>query len=226
MKELAAQGRFLLSWERIEFDETKQRLVIPAHRYLTSAQQESSWSVMVTVHELGWITMDGVVHTMNLLRLNKILIGSCNASAIWDGLTQGDDFVVARRCLQQIRDHSDDAFVIWEPDAASPNLKVAPHQLAEFRQSAVEGDRKVLFDMLPCGLHQGNHIVQQVCSPDIILLLIRGLHSLCLLLLSGNYFMRMIFVIPQVLRRSLVIKHSPPGAVVNVVALRSPYVFC
>ena len=214
LSQLAAEGRFLLSWERLEFDETKQRLLIKAHPHLLPQQQVSSWSVMVMVHEIGWVSMDGVVHTMRLLRLNKVLIGSCNASCIWNGLMDGSDFVHARRSLQQIRDRSDDSFLIWEPDAASPNLKCAPHQVAELRQSSVQGDRKCLFDLLPCGLHQVSHVVQQVCAPDLILSLIRGLHALCLLLVQGNYFMRMVFVIPQVVRRSLQIKHSPPGALV------------
>ena len=214
LSQLAAEGRFLLSWERLEFDETKQRLLIKAHPHLLPQQQVSSWSVMVMVHEIGWVSMDGVVHTMRLLRLNKVLIGSCNASCIWNGLMDGSDFVHARRSLQQIRDRSDDSFLIWEPDAASPNLKCAPHQVAELRQSSVQGDRKCLFDLLPCGLHQVSHVVQQVCAADLILSLIRGLHALCLLLVQGNYFMRMVFVIPQVLRRSLQIKHSPPSALV------------
>ena len=41
---------------------------------------------------------------------------------------------------------------------------------------------------------------------------VRGLHSLCLLIRDGNYFMRMVLCVVQLLRSDLVIIRGPPPA--------------
>ena len=213
LKELAGQRKFWLSWERLEFDETKHMLTVPSHKDLERSQQRSAWSVMVVCHEVGWITPDGVTHTLDLLRLNKMLVGTTNAGCVWSALTEGKEFEFARNYLKAIRNNSDNSFVIWEPDAASGILKLRPHQVVQYRRSPLVGDQRTLFHMLPSSLHQGNHVVQLVCA--FHLELIRGLHSLSLLLSQGNYFMRLVFVVAQLIRQSLIILHKPAGAVIN-----------
>ena len=89
LKELAGQGKVRLSWERLEFDETRHMLTVPSHKDLHRSQQRFAWSVMVVCHEAGWITPDGVTHTLDLLRLNKCLVGSCNAGCVWNALSEG-----------------------------------------------------------------------------------------------------------------------------------------
>ena len=100
---------------------------------------------------------------------------------------------------------------MWEPDSNNPNLRLGPYQIEELRHSPEEYDRRTLFDMLVCGLHQANHIIQLICATSSSLSLVRGLHSLALLVSTGNYFMRLVFCIVQVVRRWLVIARLPPG---------------
>ena len=215
MESVAKSGaRFKLSWERIEFDETKQKLQVRSHQDLLACQQTASWSVMVCCHEFGWIGDDGGVNILDVLRLNKILVGSCTSGCIWDALTGGAEITEAKRWIDEIRSRSDDTFLVWEPDAASPNLKLCPFQVDELRRSDKEFDRKTLFDTLVCGLHQSNHIVQVVCSSSSSMAFIRGLHSLALLTGEGNYFMRLVLVVVQVLRRCLSVSRCPPGSLI------------
>ena len=96
----------LCSWERLEFDETKQRLALAAHPHLLQCQQVSSWSVQVAVHELGWVAPDAVVHVVNIVRLNKILVGAVTAGTVWSALMDGDEFDNTRGMLREFRDRS------------------------------------------------------------------------------------------------------------------------
>ena len=210
---VASGARFKICWESIEFDETRQRLQVAAHKDLLKCQQTSAWNVCVCCHEFGYIGHDDSVNILDVLRLNKILVGSANSGCIWDALVGGREIQETKRLIDVIRSRSEDTFLVYEPDAASPNLKLGPHQLNELRTSSQAYDRQTLFDMLVCGLHQANHIIQMIFSSSSSLALIRGLHSLALLVGTGNYFMRMVFVIVQVLRGCLVVSHEPPGIV-------------
>ena len=204
---------FRLAWERIEFDETKQRLQVKSHRHLFACQQVSSWSVFVCCHEFGWIAGDGPdeqVHVLDLLRLNSILVGSCSSVAIWDVL-EGRELMEVRRALDAIREKADNYFVEWEPDAASPNLRLGFDFMEVLRTSASQAARLTLFSLLPCGLHQLSHVVQAVCASRASLTLIRGLYSCALLLDAGTYFMIMVCIHTQITRRLVVVVHEPPG---------------
>ena len=113
--------------------------------------------------------------------------------------------------MNAIHSRADDTILIWEPDAASPNLKLCPHQIDVLRRSSEECDQRMLFDMLVCGLHQANHIIQLIFASSSSMSLIRGLHSLALLVATGNYFMRLVFVIVVVVRKCLVVSREPPA---------------
>ena len=203
-----------IAWERVEFDETKQRLQVRSHADLLACQQVSSWSVMVVCHEVGFICGDGPdekVHIVDLLRLNKIIVGSCCSGALWDAL-EGREFQRTRQALDAIRDKAENYFIVWEPDSASPNLKLGPHVLELLRTSSSRSARRTLFSMLPCGLHQISHVIQAICAPLASLSFIRGLYATALLLGSGNFFMRMIFCLIQWIRGRLVVVHEPLGS--------------
>ena len=138
------------------------------------------------MHELGWVTPDAVVHVVNIVRLTKILVGAVTAGTVWSALMDGDEFDNIRGMLREFRDRSVLSCVVREPDAHGTNLKVAPHELSELRSSRSSGDRKTFYDMLPCNLHQTNHITRELMAGDAAQKFVRGLHSLCLLLQSGN----------------------------------------
>jgi len=140
-KVVLSGARFKLSWERIEFDETRQKLQVAGHKDLLKCQQTSSWSVCVVCHEFGFIGDDDSVNILDVLRLNEILVGSVSAGCIWDALTGGREIQETRRFIDVIRSLSEDTFLVYEPDAASPNLKLGPHQLHERRMSREEYNR-------------------------------------------------------------------------------------
>ena len=59
------------------------------------------------MHELGWVTPDAVVHVVNIVRLNKILVGAVTAGTVWSALMDGDEFDNIRGMLREFRDRSE-----------------------------------------------------------------------------------------------------------------------
>ena len=79
-------------------------------------------------HEFGYIGHHDSVNILDVLRLNKIPVGSANFGCIWDALVGGREIQETKRSIDLIRSRSEDTFLVYEPDAASPNLKLGPHK--------------------------------------------------------------------------------------------------
>ena len=198
-------------WERVEADETKHVLQLQSHAVLLPHMAVSAWPVLVICMVLGW-TWHGVDWWMPIIRCPVIVVGSCNANALWDALFDADIWAKASASIQVLRQRSCRNLLVREPDAAGYGI----------RTLAFEGQQQpanTLHSVSPCGLHAGSLLVRNVMKQEPeALVVVRGTHQYALQVRTGNYMARLALSMELAVEGLLSVAYTEPPHYVDDVA--------
>jgi hypothetical protein len=180
--------------DTLRHDSTKQKLLVDTHELLLASQRVSSWSVMVSVSKMCWVTHDGELHVFPFLRPPVVCVGSENAGCLWDALFGQPFLVAALDFCREARKHAQTTVSAREMDAASTGFRTIAWEGEEFRKDAMENVANAnLHSIMPCGLHQVNTVTREVLKPINSLQCISSAYSHAKLQREGNYFTRLVF---------------------------------
>lgn len=82
--------RITLGWDTLKFDEASRSLSIDSHPLLLRDQKTSNYDILQSLGRIGWTIApkggESYSSEIQVPRMPVVVIGSKNASALWDGL--------------------------------------------------------------------------------------------------------------------------------------------
>ena len=179
-----------LFWTKAKWDETLQTFCLDLHEDLQRNQCRRKWPTMRCRMWVGW-TRDSKRERIELVLPPVVLIGRCTAGCIYDALccTRW-----ARRIFDwvgQMRNLSKRCLDLRECDGAGNNMKFLAFELSRL-------PRSVLHSTMTCEMHGVQHTVERIVeSHDGIY---KAASAIAGLLGTGNFFIRLVQAVRQVLR--------------------------
>ena len=158
---------FDLWYERLEFDETKQKVSVEFDSVLDNQQKRCYWSALVAIPVVGWTVttpdMERQVFEFPVVSVPAICAGSVNAEYIWDALFEQPLLAPTFAVIARLRRLARRVILVRETDAASPGHRCIASELRILQQQKLP----CLHILSHCFLHQNNLVVREVTFFDV-----------------------------------------------------------
>lgn len=196
-----------LFYDKVKWDETQQAIVLDLHlgEALGMVKAKGAWSIMAQRRELGWKLADGTSYVLRLALMPAILVGKITADCFFDALHAQPFSKRLEEFIALARRRSRLALVVREGDADARNVR-----LTTWERSRLASDR-CLYSFFPCVLHQNNILIGGTCAAAGRHI-VDGMHAFGKLVRTGNFWVRFVLSVSELVRRDLRVIHSPPPA--------------
>ena len=201
-----------LVWERLESDETKQVLTLNSHASLQHAQTRSACPVQVIIKLVGIVCNDRDF-MLPVPRSPVILVGSANASCLWDAHFDIQNYQPIRKKLDQLRGKAEHILLSREVDSAATGIKTFDNELLSLRKSCLPVEAKAWHTTNGCSLHQQQIAVRSSVKPVApeAMRMLAAIDAYTRLMNMGNYWMRVILAVLPWVRSRLRRTHEAPA---------------
>jgi hypothetical protein len=200
-----------LFFEKIKWDETKQTVTMAFPDSLTRDASRASWNVMVQRRTLGWKIAGQNVTKFQIVVPPVILVGTINADTFYDSLFNQRFSRFLQRFIGIMQRRASLSLSVREGDDDAKNGRLMSWE------ASAHSAQGYLHSFCPCNLHQNNMLVASTCQ-IIGRSLIDGMYAYSKLVRTGNFWIRTVLSVEQLITKELAIVFAPPPVAAAVEA--------